>query len=55
MMRKKTHLLFSAISLGSSHGVLNLFFCLLITSSLGVVLKARRTVTCQVIFFIAEA
>ena len=49
-MRKKIHLLLSAISLGSSHGVLNLFFCLLITSLLGVVLKARGTVTCQVIF-----
>lgn len=51
-MRKKIHLLLSAISLGSSHGVLNLFFCLLITSLLGVVLKARRTVTYQVIFFL---
>ena len=50
IMRKKIHLLLSAISLGSSHGVLNLFFCLLITSLLGVVLKARGTVTCQVIF-----
>lgn len=52
IMRKKIHLLLSAISLGSSHGVLNLFFCLLITSLLGVVLKARRTITYQVIFFL---